>query len=276
MPDTDTPTSPKNNQVPPAKPKDRPTKTLPTDRIAFSRQLDILRAYAAASGPTGQAVTNDAVGKIVQLNSSTVSLANAFFLGLGFLQKTDLGYIPSPEVVAFNRAHSWNPDTAAHKLADLIQKAWFAQAVLPRLSFRPLDEEEALSVLADASNAGTDYKDQLRVLLNYMEAAGLINREGNTIRLSQPVSGASTSSSSTSSPAPLAVSVSERVGGLQGLGEARAEATFQGKPAGGVAFKIDVNVKMDELAGWSADRIAALFEGIAKVVAAKSGGEMVK
>lgn len=271
MPDTDTPTPPKNNHVPPAKPKDRPTKTLPTERIAFSRQLDILRAYAAASGPTGQPVTNDAVGKIVQLNSSTVSLANSFFVGLGFLQKTDSGYIPSPEVVAFNRAYSWNPDTAAHKMADLIQKGWFAQAILPRLSFRPLDEEEALSVLADASNAGTDYRDQLRTLLNYMEAAGLINREGNAIRLSQPVSGTPISSSAT-----LPISVSERVGGLQDRAEARAEPLVQGAPTGGVAFKIDVNVKMDELAGWSADRIAALFEGIAKVVAAKSGGEMVK
>lgn len=256
--------------------KIRPTKPLPTERIAFSRQLDILRAYAATSGPSGQAVSNDAVAKIVKLNSSTVSLGNSFFVAVGLLQKSDVGYLPSPDVVEFNRAWAWNADTAAHKLAGLIEKAWFAQALLPKLSFRPLDEEEALSTLADASSAGPDYEDQLRILLNYMETVGLVSRDGNTIRLSQPVSGAPTSSPSSSSSTPTpSSSLSERVG-FQDRVEAGARPLLQQAPNGGVQFKIDVNVKMDEFAGWSSDRIAAFFEGIAKVLAAKSSGEVAK
>src|SRR2546427_12477319 len=69
--------------------KSRPTKYLPTDRIAPQKQLDLLRAWGAASGPSGKAGTNGDVASIVGLSSSTVSLANPFFVENGLLQKTD-------------------------------------------------------------------------------------------------------------------------------------------------------------------------------------------
>ena len=36
-------------------------KTLPTERIAFSKQLDLLRAYVAAAGPAGKPANNNEV-----------------------------------------------------------------------------------------------------------------------------------------------------------------------------------------------------------------------
>src|SRR5437879_2468995 len=58
---------------------ERPTKYLPTPRITFNKQLDILRAWAAASGPTGRVASNGAVAEIVKMQPSTVSLAKPFF-----------------------------------------------------------------------------------------------------------------------------------------------------------------------------------------------------
>src|SRR5262245_57681055 len=80
---------------------ERPNKYLPTPRITFSKQLDILRAWAAASGPTGKVATNDGVAEIVKMQPSTVSLANPFLASSGLLVKTDGGYIPCPEVMSF-------------------------------------------------------------------------------------------------------------------------------------------------------------------------------
>src|SRR5579863_8993712 len=74
--------------APKAAASSKPTKFLPTDRITFSRQLDILRAWAAASGPLGKAVANNDVADIVKMQASTVSLANAFFASVGLLTRT--------------------------------------------------------------------------------------------------------------------------------------------------------------------------------------------
>src|SRR5437867_10717172 len=68
---------------------ERPSKYLPTERITFAKQLDILRAWAAASGPAGKVATNDDVAEIVRMQPSTVSLANPFLASGGLIVKTD-------------------------------------------------------------------------------------------------------------------------------------------------------------------------------------------
>ena len=246
-------------------PKTRPTKPLPTDRIAFAKQLQILRAYASASGPSGKAVTNKTVGDIVGMNSSTVSLANSFFVSMGFLLKTDAGYMPSQEVMSFNLAYDWNKDTAAQKLAPLIEKSWFVETLMPRLRFRQLDENEALSTLADAATAGQDYKGQLLLLLSYMEASGLVVLEGGTVRLTK----ASTSPTlSTSVSDKISVQEHKAVSILPPQ-DKETQMPLPTLVSSGVAFNINVKVDMTELSTWPADRISAFFSGIAQVLAAK-------
>lgn len=242
--------------------KTRPTKILPTDRITFSRQLDLLRAFAAASGQNGKVVTNEEVADIVNMSSSTVSMANAFFKDAGFLRQGEGGYLPSGEVVAFNLAYQWNPDTASHKLSPLLRESWFAKAIMPKLAFRPLDEGEAIATLAEAAAAGPDYRGQLRLLLDYLEAAGLVQRDGNLIRLAQTGVAAATGGGMEKPPAPL-----PRVGGET---PATLEQPIFAQPTQGVVqFQVNVKVNMAELAGWEADRITAFFAGIAQVLAAK-------
>src|SRR5438132_962394 len=90
-----------------------PNKPIPTDRLTVPKQLDLLRAWAAASGPNGKPVTNRDVAAIVKMAETTTSLANAFFTAMGFLQKTSTGYLPAQEVLNYNRAYGWNPQTAA-------------------------------------------------------------------------------------------------------------------------------------------------------------------
>jgi len=71
----------------PTKPRGRPPENLQrqaeTDqpeschaRIAFAKQLDILRAFAAASGPQNRLVNLRGVSDIVKMATGTVTLAN--------------------------------------------------------------------------------------------------------------------------------------------------------------------------------------------------------
>ena len=255
--------------VPVASSGSKPNKFLPTDRITFPRQLDLLRGWAAASGQTGKVVSNNDVGPIVKMTGSTVSINNAFFGQNGFLTKADGGYVPAPDVFSFLRAYQWSPDTAATKLAPIVSRTWFAEELLPKLTFGPLTTNEAIQHLADACNAGPDYRGQLRFLLEYMNASGLVEWDGNQVRKGGTVvtSSSAPSSDIVQTPSNPPPSASE---------PKRASApTFFGTTEGAVNFNVSVRVDMGEFASWEPKRIAAFFNGMAQVLAAKADVENV-
>ena len=163
-------------------PKSRPTKQLPTERVAFSRQLEILRAYAIHYRSSNKPITNEEVASTVQMAATTVSTCNPFLADVGFIQKADGGYIPSQEVINFSIAYDFNAETAATKLAPVLEKTWFAGVIMPRAKFRPIDETQGIGFLAEACNATRDYSPQLRLLLEFLQASGTILLDGGQIR----------------------------------------------------------------------------------------------
>ena len=197
------------------------------------------------------------------MHASTISLANPFFGSIGLLQRGEGGYTPSAEVVAFNRQYEWNKETAANKLAPAIQESWFAKALMPRLSFGQLESEAALEVLVDECSAAPEYKTQLKLLLDYMEAAGLIQKEGNQIRRARaaPSNPDAPEEHSAMKPEPVRD---------HPQGRTAVSTTFSQPTQGIVNFHVDVKVDMAEFSDWPADRISAFFAGIAQVLAAKA------
>lgn len=172
-----------------------PRQQLPTARIAFPQQLNILRAYAAASGATHKAVGNDEVADIVQLSKTTVPLANPFFSSVGLIEKTEgKRYIPAEEVFKFFEVYAWgseHEEKAAHELAPVIRETWFAKALLPKVAFGSISTSEALQTLARAAGVQPGNR-QLRLLLEFLTATGLIEVNGDQIQggRSQPSKGA--------------------------------------------------------------------------------------
>jgi hypothetical protein len=250
----------------------RPTKYLPTERITFTKQLDILRAWAAASGSAGKVAKNDDVAEIIGMQPSTVSMANAFFASTGLLLKAEGGYIPSPEVMSFLRAYEWTPETAATKLAPVIGKTWFAEELMPKLAYAPMTTDSAIEFLGTACSAGRDYRLQLRILLDYLGNAGLIEWDGNQVRKGSKTAIPTTATVSESgdsmkpdnAPAPAQETAKRPV------------PAFFGTTEGAVNFNVSVRVDMGEFANWKAERIAAFFNGMAQVLAAKAQIEKVE
>lgn len=266
MPDEVVPTVTETSQVDKAR-KAKPTKPLPTDRIAYQKQIDILRAYAIATEANGgKPVTNNEVAGIVKMAASTLPHANSFFGEVGLLQRAEGGYLPTPDVISFHRAYAWNPETAAHKLAPAVQATWFGQVLLPRLSFRPMDEAEAIAILAESSGATPEYKGQLGLLLSYLDTAGLIERDGGLVKANKPPisSQPSVAPSTPASPPPLSASETGAVA-----------TTFNRAKTPGVQFQINVDVDMKEFATWTPERITAFFKGVADVLSAKGAIEKI-
>lgn len=158
-------------------------KALPTDRVAFPKQMDILRAIVVASSHDRNPVSNDRVAKVINIHSNSISNCNPFFLESGLLTRHKMQNIPCDEVFAYAERHEWDSDKAAHKLAPVLRKAWFCTTLVPKLSFRPLPVEEAIGFLAEESGATKGHRDQLLMIIEYMKASGIVTVDGGVISL---------------------------------------------------------------------------------------------
>jgi hypothetical protein len=158
-----------------------PTKRLPTPRIAYAKQLDLLRAYAAASGQGAKPVENKDVADIVGMTAATVSLANPFFADLALLVRQNGGYIPDKTVVSFSRVYQWDPEKAGVELAPRLRESWFGDLLLKRLEYGPMSEADALTLLGTEAEAGPAYRGQIQTLLDFLQTAGLIGCEGGQV-----------------------------------------------------------------------------------------------
>jgi hypothetical protein len=162
-----------------------PSQILPSDRLAFKKQLAALQAYTVVFESNGnKPVTNDAAGQLIGMAGSTLMVTNPFFCEMKLLvrQKDEEGFVPTNEALAYHKAHEWSPDAAGEKLRGLFERTWFAEALVPRLKFRDYEEREALTVLAEACGATKEYEERLSILLDFMVFTGVVVREGGNIR----------------------------------------------------------------------------------------------
>jgi hypothetical protein len=268
---------------PPAKPvKNKPTQVLPTERITIAKQLAVLRAYAAASGQSLKPVKTGEVGEIAKTQPTTISSANPFFLNIGLIQKTEGGFVPSAEVLAFAHAYEWDSAdaTASHKLAPLFVDTWFAQDVLKKISFGNLTESDAIKDLSQLATAPKECKLQIKLLIDYLEVAGIVQRDGENLKKGSALGSngrAHREASATSNqppPPPTEPEHKEATPHREAQPpRSSVSSAFSQMAGGAVQFNVTVKVDMNEFAGWQPDRIAAFFHGIAEVLTAKGGME---
>lgn len=243
----------------------KPKKVLPTSRIAVTKQLEIVRGYVHASGQQGKGVKLNELASIMNMHPNTVTLTNPFFSDIGLIQRGEGGYVPSSDAIAYAGAFDWDPEKAAFKLRPAVEAAWFSSLLMPKLRMRSMSEDEAIAELAGEAAAGKEYKAQLRMLLEWMEVSGLVFREnGRVTRRSAPAGEEIPEKPTDSEPEPSS----------QPAGKSSSFFTTFSQPTEGVIrFNVSVKIDMAEFAGWKADRIAAFFSGIARVLAAKGNLE---
>lgn len=165
--------------------KRRLVKTLPTDRIPFPRQLEIISAIPVAYEKANTPITFKEVGSILGMSEATLLQMSAFLSDVGLTQRTESGkFTPAPELLDYLRVHQYSPEKAWPKLGPLLEKSWFGQELLTRLKFRPIEEHEALVALVEVSGAEKLHEAQLKIAIEYLSRMGLVVREGSLLRLS--------------------------------------------------------------------------------------------
>ncbi len=183
-----TPTSESPKTGAPARPgKAKLAKALPTDRVSFEKQSAIVRAYAAASGQEKKGVTNDEVATVMSgIAASSISICNPFFTDAGLLVQEGRKLRPVEAVFDLQHAHQWNAETAGLKLRPIFSNHWAAKSLLPKLAFRQLTKDEAIGFLAEESKAQKGHRKNLETLLDFLDYAGVIQLDGNTVLKANP------------------------------------------------------------------------------------------
>jgi hypothetical protein len=149
-------------------PKRQLAHQLPTNRLSVETALNLLRAYAAESHDGTQLVAVPRVAKLADVHASTPSLLNSFFVDAGLLERDGKKYRPVREVLDYQAAFNFEPSTAARKLIPAIQRSWIWTALRPRLAMRPIDREEAIAALAEATRAAKEDRPRLDVLIEFL------------------------------------------------------------------------------------------------------------
>ncbi|MGB7100234.1 MAG: hypothetical protein WBD95_15905 [Xanthobacteraceae bacterium] len=256
----------------PEKSKHEPTRRLPTTRIKFSKQLDVIRAYGIKSlNGTRPASYKDAA-EVTDIHLNTVSLMVGFLVENGFLERVGGDTMPTRAVLDFAQAYNWSAETAPRKLAPIVRNSWFGELLLTKLAFRSMSEDEAIAELGGAISAGTEYKSAIGMLIDYAVATGLVRRDGNQLSL-----GEAAAPEPSSGPSERASSPEQRDDSATSSRSATASvATSFMNTEGAVQFHVSIRVSMQEMSGWTPDRIAAFFAGLAQVLAAKKGTEEIE
>jgi hypothetical protein len=241
------------------------TPPVPTRRMAFAKQLEVLRAYPSICGASPRAVTNAEVGAVVGLAAETVGNANPFFVGINLLARSESGScIPSQELMNFCRAYKWDPEKAFWKLAPAFEKTWFAGAILPKLRFRGMSEEEAISSLADAAALPPEFRGQIKMLLDYLVEVGIVARDNGLFVIGPALAESTPTETSESEPAEKPKQEGPQVSNIT--------TGFRRANEGGIHLSINIDVDTTQMSKWRPERITAFMSGLAQVLAAK--GEM--
>jgi hypothetical protein len=159
-------------------------KVLPTDRIAFERQVEILRAYAAcyeANG--GKPVSNAQAGETLtpKFSASTLGVAVPFFTDISLLTRNEGEFVPSPEIVEWNQALALSPSEAKRKIRPLFEGTWFYKLLAPRLRLSPQSVKDCVGILAVEAKAEEGHLERVEPLIKFLELAGIVEIAGTRV-----------------------------------------------------------------------------------------------
>jgi hypothetical protein len=257
-------------------PKPKLSKALPSERVSWEKQLVLLRCFAIGAGPENKPVSNQQLADLAKLHINTAGINNTFYADAGFITKMGQGYTPVAEVVSFERAYGFNPETAGQKLAPALRRSWFGQALLPKLAVRSLSEDDALGELAHACLATKEHTPQLRTLLDYLALGSVIERDGATVKQGRFArdDGQITKAEDTMAQQQTAAQATPNNGGNTIV--PRVNTSFNGGgAAGGLQLSVNINVDMVEMTTWPPAFVKAFMEGLAQVISAKAQAENI-
>lgn len=256
----------------------RPKRGLPTDRMHFDRQVEVLRTFGRLSGANKRPVDSSDVAGVMGVTAATAGLSTRFFVEAGWLEQPQKGkYAATDALLEYTRSPRDDESSeceAATWLAETVVNSWSWAALKPLLvNRRSVPKRDAQMVLIREAGAEQGHKGQIDNLLAWLDFAGLITVDQDTVALApeghengEAGSGvnAPEEAENDQPPAP------EREEG-QATGRNAVSGPTTGQQAGEqpvvLSFHFSVQMTAADLACLDAEQIRAVYEGVGSVAA---------
>lgn len=161
--------------------KQRADRSLPTDRMSFEKQVEVLRCIAQMS--VKRPVTAEDLSAAVGLKGNRGGLSNRFFVDSGWVVTAGRGgYAAADPLQEYHRHLNVDPQDhhgARRYLANSARSSWYWEALEPMLE-GGVRQTLALHTLSREAGAN-DHTHQLQLILEWLEWLGLIRREGDLV-----------------------------------------------------------------------------------------------
>lgn len=248
---------------------------LPTDRMKFRAQVDALRAFAVLSKNRQEPVTSDKLAAYLKIASTTAGLNNVFFVESGLIERAGKGkYLPTDLAMEFQRKYSFNQSDAGAVLAPALTQTWYADVVRQRVEFDAATVKDLVAALADEAGADVSFRSQLETLIEWLEFAGVVVRDGDGF---VHLAGLAVAPISKTEPEPMAETPvdSSTVPAIaeepHGVGAGLAFRSGRRPPESHVlSLSFDLRLTAQDLSALSPDQIRQVFEGVGQIAAIKA------
>jgi len=243
---------------------------LPTDRVKFDMQVDILRTYARLSGGR-RPVNSEQIAKAINVSTNTASLSNGFFVECGWLDRVGRGqYVATEATVQYNRRMEFaGTPSAVNLLADTIMSSWFWLTLEPALREGRLSRTEALVLLSTEANTSPEHRPQLENVLQWLQFLGLIQVEGDYVLARTSAASSGDVGETVGAEPEGEIDLNAKTGpGADKTDDRRASAARAGNSGDVViAFSTDLRLTSEDLKALSPEQITALFAAVGTVAA---------
>jgi hypothetical protein len=250
----------------------RATRALPTDRMRFEKQVEVLRAFSVASRDGALPVDANMLSSFSNVAAVTVVLDNNFFLESGLITRVKKGqYIPVAEVNEFRRLFTFNDPQASRVLAPVLEKTWYFEALRIFDEMGSPSRAQAVRLLADHAGADGSFTAQIELLLDWLCFVGLVEInedekvlvngvEGRWIDAEVDPAKAKRDEANAVTPRP----------GTSGTITTIQEPVINARPSPTVlAWSFEVKLTADDLSKLSPEQIKAVFEAAGTVAAVR-------
>ena len=253
--------------------RSRPNRGLPTDRLRFDVQLNILQTMGRLSGSNKRPVDSDMVAQATRLSTATAGLCNRFFTESGWIEQVSKGkYVAADALLEYLRRDGVGASDATVPLADALRGSWVWEEIGPFVTDGGAPVGDVIVTLSRAAGAESGHVPQLENLLEWLDFVGLIIREGERVlpvrATSAPPPTPETPANPTeqqSSAAPDEKPAGEREPARPSVQEPTKNRDQQAEFV--LTFNVSVNMTASDLARLSPDQIRALYEAVGTVAA---------
>lgn len=169
--------------------KARPERPIPTDRLRFDNQVQVLKTVASLSGNNRRGVDAETMSAAIELKGGTGGLNSRFFRSVNWFESVGRGeYTASPGLLLYSRHINIDPDghyEATEGMRGEMRRSWVWEVVGPMLeSGNPIREKALLLPLAQAAGA-QNHTAQLETIIEWLVWVGLALRDGEFVKLAE-------------------------------------------------------------------------------------------